>query len=64
MQELVDVGNKGHLLHLLDILKKAMQSDRKKLDADPDETISDEDSKFDQEKININCSEIKDIYVS
>ena len=52
------------MLHLLDILKKAMESDRKKLDADPDETISDEDSKFDQEKININSSEIKDIYVS
>ena len=64
MQGFVDFGNKGHLLHLLDILKEAAQSNHKKLDADRYKTMSDVDSKFDKERINNISSEIKDIFVS
>ena len=63
MPGFVDVGNKEHLLHLLDVAKRAAQSDTTKLDDDQDEAISNNDSKIDEEKIHLNASEIKDIYV-
>ena len=63
MQGSVDVGNKEHLLHLLDVAKKAAQSDTTELDDEQDEAISNNDSKIDEEKIHLNASEIIDIYV-
>ena len=63
MQGFVDVGNKENLLHLLDVAKKAAQSDTTELDDEQDIAISNKDSKIDEEKIHLNASEIKDIYV-
>ena len=63
MQGFVDVGNKEHLLHLLDVAKKAAQSDTIELDDEQDDAISNKDSKIDEEKIHLNASEINDIYV-
>ena len=64
IQEFVDLGNERHLFHLLDIAKKAAQSNTNELDEDVEETISDKDSKIDEEKIDFNAAEIKDLYVS
>ena len=63
MQGFVDVGNMEHLLNLLDVAKKAAQSDTTELDDEQDIAISNKDSKIDEEKIHLNASEIKDIYV-
>ena len=63
MQGFVDVGNMDYLLHLLDITKKAAQPGLTQLDDELDETITYEDSKIDREKIDLNASEIRDIYV-
>ena len=63
MQGFVDVGNMDYLLHLLDITKKAAQPGLTQLDDELDETIAYEDSKVDREKIDLNASEIRDIYV-
>ena len=63
MQGFVIVGNMDYFLHLLDITRKAAQSGTTQLDDELDETISYEDSNIDKEKIDLNASEIKDIYV-
>lgn len=63
MQGFVDVGNMDYLLHLLDITKKAAQPGLSQLDDEIDETITYEDSIIDREKIDLNASEIRDIYV-
>ena len=63
MQGFVDVGNMDYLLHLLEITKKAAQPGLTQLDDELDETITYEDSKIDREKIDLNASEIRDIYV-
>ena len=63
MQGFVDVGNMDYLLHLLDITKKAAQPGLTQLDDELDETITYEDSEIDREKIDLNASEIRDIYV-
>ena len=64
IQEFVDLGNERHLFHLLDIAKKAAQSNTNELDEDVEETISDKDSKIDEEKIDFNAAEIQNLYVS
>ena len=64
MQGLVNVGNKEHLLHLLNIVENAAHSDTIDEEDEKDETISNKDSKIDEIKVNLNASGIKDIYVS
>ena len=64
MQGYAEVANKECLVHLLDIAKKAAQSNTTEQDDEPNETISVEDSKLDKEKIDSNTVEIKNIYVS
>ena len=65
MQGLVDGVNEEYLLHQLDMAKKVVQSDTIKMDEDmSDETISNEDSLIDAEKIDANEREIRKIYVS
>ena len=51
------------LLRLLDMAKKTAQSDTTKLD-ESDDSISNKDSKIDEEKIDVNEEEIRHIYVS
>ena len=63
MKGFVDVGSMDYMLHLLDITKKAAQPGLTQLDDELDETITYEDSKIDGEKIDLNASEIRDIYV-
>ena len=61
MNGFLDGANVENLNRLLDIAKEAAtQSDMN----DPDETISNEDSKFDAEEIHLNEMEITDAYVS
>ena len=59
----VTLGPEEHLHNLLDVAKKAAQSDTTELDDEQDIAISNKDSKIDEEKIHLNASEIKDIYV-
>lgn len=63
MQEYVDIGKTSHLLHHLDVTKRAAQSDTTELDDRPDKKVSDEDSKIEKEKIDLNAAEIRNIYV-
>ena len=64
MQGIANSVNKEDLFHLLDIAKKAAQSNTNELDEDVEETISDKDSKIDEEKIDFNAAEIQNLYVS
>ena len=64
MQGYAEAANKECLFHLLDIAKKAAQSNTTEQNDEPDETISDKDSKMDKEKIDLNTVEIRNIYVS
>ena len=65
MQGFVDGVNEEYLLHQLDMAEMVVQSDTKKMDEDMlDETISNEDSLIDAEKIDVNEREIRKIYVS
>ena len=57
--------NEEYLLHQLNMAKKVVHSDTIKKDEDmSDETISNEDSLIDAEKIDLNEREIRKIYVS
>ena len=68
MQEFLDRTDEECLIHQLDMTETFAQSDKTEPDTnepdEPEETISNEDSQIDAEKIAIHEEEIRNIYVS